>query len=212
MLLLTSAALHTLLILASNSGSPASLEAQRIAAAVEARHRAVNDLQARFVQAYRSAAFGQDVVESGTLRFKRPGRMRWEYRKPERKLFICDGASFYFYVPADRQVIVRRRGGDQGLAYRLLFGEVAVAREFEANIESASADGTRVKLTPRRPDPEVESVVLDVDAGFHLRGIAIRDLQGNRSEFRFEDVRENRGLADSDFRFEIPAGVEVVRE
>ena len=89
---------------------------------------------------------------------------------------------------------------------------MAVAREFEANIESASADVTRVKLTPRRPDPEVESVVLDVDAGFHLRGIEIRDLQGNRSEFRFEDVRENRGLADSDFRFEIPAGVEVVRE
>jgi outer membrane lipoprotein carrier protein len=212
MSLLTLVALDTLLILASSSGSQASLEAQRIAAAVEARHRSIRDFQARFVQAYRSAAFGQEIVESGTLRFKRPGRMRWEYRKPEHKLFICDGTSFYFYVPADRQVIVRQRGGDQGLAYRLLFGEVAVARDFEANVESATADTTRVKLTPRRPDPEVESVLLDVDTKMGLRAIEIRDVQGNRSEFRFEDVRENRGLADRDFRFEIPADVEVVRE
>jgi len=51
-----------------------------------------------------------------------------------------------------------------------------------------------------------------VDSSMRLRGIQILDLQGNRSDFRFEDVRENRGVADSVFRFEIPAGVEVVRE
>jgi outer membrane lipoprotein carrier protein len=212
MLLQTLAALNTLLVLAPSPDHQGALDAQRIAAAVESRHQRVNDLQARFVQAYRSAAFGQELVESGTLRFKRPGRMRWEYRKPERKLFICDGTDFYFYVPADRQVIVRRRERGQGLAYRLLFGEVAMDREFRASIESATASATRIKLTPRRPDAEVASVVLDVDSGLHLRGIEIRDLQGNLSGFRFEDVRENRGVADRDFHFEIPAGVEVLRE
>jgi len=179
---------------------------------VEARHQRVNDYQARFVQAYRSAALGQEIVESGTLRFKRPGRMRWEYRKPEHKLFVCDGADFYFYVPADHQVIVRHRDRDQGLAFRLLFGEVAIGRDFDASVESADSAATRVKLTPRRPDAELASVVLDVDRGMRLRGIEILDLQGNRSHFRFEDVRENRGVADSAFHFEIPAGVEVVRE
>jgi outer membrane lipoprotein carrier protein len=212
MLLQTFVALHTLALLAQSADHQATHDARRIALAVEARHQRVNDLQARFVQAYRSAALGQEIVESGTLRFKRPGLMRWEYRKPERKLFICDGTDFYFYVPADRQVIVRRRERDQGLAYRLLFGEVAVDREFEATIESTDGASTRVKLTPRRPDAEVASVVLDVDSDLHLRGIEIRDLQGNRSGFRFEEVRENRGVADSSFHFEIPAGVEVVRE
>ena len=208
----TLVALQTLLLLAQGPAHPASLDALRIAGAVEARHHRVNDYQARFVQAYRSGTLGQEIVESGTLRFKRPGRMRWEYRKPEHKLFICDGSDFYFYLPADRQVIVRHRDRDQGLAYRLLFGEVAIAREFEATVESTDGSATRVKLTPRRPDAELASVVLDVDSGMRLRGIQILDLQGNRSDFRFEDVRENRGVADSVFRFEIPAGVEVVRE
>jgi len=36
-------------------------------------------------------------------------------------------------------------------------------------------------------------------------------MQGNRTRFRFEDVRENTGLADRLFRFEPPKGVEVIR-
>jgi outer membrane lipoprotein carrier protein len=212
MLLQTLAAMYALLMLAPSSDHQGVLDAQRIAAAVELRHQRVNDLQARFVQAYRSAALGQQIVESGTLRFKRPGRMRWEYSKPERKLFVCDGTTFYFYVPADHQVIVRRRDRDQGIAYRLLFGDVAINREFKATMESTDSSATRIKLTPLRADPDVASLVLDVDSGMRLRGIAIRDLQGNVSEFRFENVRENRGVADRDFHFEIPAGVEVLRE
>jgi len=212
MVLQTFTALCTLLLFAQSPTSPSAPDAQRIAMAVEARHQRLNDIEAHFVQAYRSAALGQKIVESGTLRFKRPGRMRWEYNQPEHKLFVCDGADFYFYVPADRQVIVRRRDRDQGLAYRLLFGEVAVEREFTATLESPEGSLTRVKLTPRHTDADVASVVLDVDSAQRLCGIEINDVQGNRSDFTFKDVRENRGIADSAFRFQIPAGVEVVRE
>ena len=38
----------------------------------------------------------------------------------------------------------------------------------------------------------------------------MRDVQGNRSRFDFDDLRENVGLTDGLFRFEVPQGVEVV--
>jgi outer membrane lipoprotein carrier protein len=212
MLLVTLAVLNALLPEASSHSQSTAASAQQIVAAIDARQRALTDFEARFVQVYRSGVLGQEVIESGSLRFKRPGRMRWEYHKPERKLFVCDGARYYFYVPADRQVIVRARGGDQGLAFRLLSGEIAIAHEFTAVVEQTGPDSTRLRLTPRWPNAEVEAVVLDVDRTFRLRALEIRDLQGNLSQFRFEDIRENRGLADRDFRFEIPAGVEVLRE
>jgi outer membrane lipoprotein carrier protein len=212
MLLVAVAVLNALLPQAPSHSRLTPASAQEIVAAIDARHRGLRDFEARFVQVYRSGVLGQEVIESGSLRFKRPGRMRWEYRKPERKLFVCDGARYYFYVPADRQVIVRVRGGDQGLAFRLLSGEIAIAREFTPVVEQAGPDTTRLRLTPRRPDAEVQSIVLDVDSAFRLRALEIRDLQDNVSQFRFEDIRENRGFADGDFRFEIPAGVEVLRE
>mgnify|MGYP003694233875 CR=1 FL=1 len=36
-----------------------------------------------------------EVVERGTLAIKKPGRMRWEYKEPEHKLFVSDGKQFF---------------------------------------------------------------------------------------------------------------------
>jgi outer membrane lipoprotein carrier protein len=65
---------------------------------VEERSRRTTSLVADFVQTYKSAALGRELVERGTLQLKRPGRMRWEYVHPEKKTFVSDGKSFFFYV------------------------------------------------------------------------------------------------------------------
>src|SRR5688500_858685 len=91
--------LLALLVQATPAAPPPSAGAEELARRVEARHRTVRDLTARFVQTYRSGLVGREIVESGTLSLKRPGRMRWEYREPERKTFVSDGRKYYFYVP-----------------------------------------------------------------------------------------------------------------
>jgi|SRR5579863_7697833 len=42
--------------------------------------------------------------EAGKAYFLRPGKMRWEYEKPEKNLFLVDGKYVWFYAPADRTV------------------------------------------------------------------------------------------------------------
>jgi len=142
---------------------------------------------------------------------KRPGRMRWEYKEPEAKLFVSDGRTFYFYVPADRQVIVSEQDAERSLAGRLLSGRGGILDEFEASLDEPLEEGVlRIRLVPRHEQADVQRAFLDVEPSGRLRAILLEDLQGNRTRFRFEGLRENTGLPDKLFRFEVPAGVEVV--
>ena len=146
------------------------------------------------------------------MSIKRPGRMRWEYKDPERKLFISDGRTFYFYVPADKQVIVSEQDQQRSLAARLLYGKGGLAEEFEASLDEPLEEGVvRLRLVPRREQPDVEQAFVDVEPSGRIRAILLEDVQGNRTRFRFEGVRENTGLKDELFRFEVPKGVEVIR-
>lgn len=195
-------------------GAPAAATvgpAQALARRIEQRHQRVADLTARFVQTYRSGLLSQEVVERGVLSLKRPGRMLWEYRDPEKKTFVSDGKTFYFYIPADRQVIVREQAGERGLPALLLSGREDLLRDFDASLETPPAPGMqRLRLTPKKADAEVERVFLDVDQGDRIRAVRVRDAQGNESRFEFDGIRENVGLPDRLFRFEVPKGVEVV--
>jgi outer membrane lipoprotein carrier protein len=188
-----------------------STPAETLARGLDSRHRSLGDLTARFVQTYRSGLMQREVVESGTVSIKRPGRMRWEYVKPEKKLFIADGKAFYFYVPADKQVIVQESAGRRGLPSLLLSGRSGILEEFTVDLEEAAGGRPRLKCTPRKPDSEVETVYIEADASLRVRSIEVLDPQGNRSRFVFEDIRENVGLKDGLFNFSIPKGVEVVK-
>ena len=163
----------------------------------------------RFVQTYRSGLLGREIRESGHLSLKSGGLMRWEYDTPERKTFVSDGKRFYFYVPADRQVIVKDTGGERSLPAQLLFGGEILAH-FEATLDESDGSLVRLRLIPRTEDPEVATAVLVVDATARIRAIEITDAQGTQSRFDFADLRENVGVKDSLFEFDIPKGVEVI--
>jgi outer membrane lipoprotein carrier protein len=138
--------------------------------------------------------------------------MRWEYQEPEKKLFVSDGKTFYFYVPEDRQVIVQEQDPQRSLAARLLSGGQGLLEEFEASLDEPLEDGVlRVRLVPRHPDAELERAFIDVEPSGVIRSILLEDVQGNRTRFRFEDIRENTGLSDRLFRFQVPSGVEVIQ-
>jgi outer membrane lipoprotein carrier protein len=204
------------LLLASgaNAGAGAARDdpiARRVVERLEEVNARASGLVARFVQSYRSGLLGREVVEKGRVSIKRPGRMRWEYDSPERKLFISDGKTFYFYVPEDHQVIVQKQDDQRSLAVRLLSGEGGLLDEFRATLDEPLEAGVlRVRLVPRREDANLERAFVDVEPSGRLRSILVEDVQGGRTSFRFEDVRETANLPDSLFRFEIPPGVEVI--
>src|SRR5437016_9283855 len=72
-----------------------------VARQVDGRYNRLQTLTADFTEIYQGS--GMERTESGTLWLKKPGKMRWEYRSPEEKLFLGDGKNAWFYVPGDQQ-------------------------------------------------------------------------------------------------------------
>ena len=185
---------------------------------IQAHYDQVQNFEAHFTQRVVHRIVHKVIEESGTMAFKRPGRMRWEYQNPENKLFVTDGEKSYFYVPEDRQVIVSHTpGGAMGLAegspFSIIMGETRLLDAFEIkNSDSGPQVGGEVLLLiPRRPQEDFEEAEIEVrpENGQVMR-VSLLDSQGNRTEFLFDEIRENRGLVDSMFRFSVPSGVDIL--
>src|SRR5437016_14671190 len=98
-------------------------------ARLEARYRTAKTLEASFLERYTEN--GRLVrVEAGTVYFKRPGKMRWDYQAPERNLFLVDGKTAWFYVPADHTAtrVPAKVSADWRTPLALLAGEMKVSR------------------------------------------------------------------------------------
>ena len=218
------AAFATTLAAAGEPAFPAPTpdpEAVALIERVEAYHQSLPHFEARFEQRFSPRIFGRDRVETGRLTVKRPARMRWDYEAPEPKVFVSDGASTWFHVPADQQVVVGAFGDGQGAdgeagglnPLEFLTGDATILDHFDALLASEPPDsGLRtVALVPRQTNGEITSLSLTVNTESGLiQGIESEDLEGNRTTFRFTDFRFGTSPDDSLFTFTIPPGTDVV--
>src|SRR5277367_5195201 len=115
-------------------------EAKLIGAKLEARYRAPRTMQATFLERYSEQGH---VVrsEAGIAYFRRPGKMRWEYESPEKNLFLVDGKTAWFYVPADHTVTraPAKQSTDWRTPLALLAGDMKLLRVC-ARVEPTTAE------------------------------------------------------------------------
>lgn len=211
---------------------PDNREAANLAARLEARYRAAKTLQATFLERY--AENGSLLrSEAGTAYFRRPGKMRWEYEQPEKDLFLVDGKTAWFYVPADHTVtrVPAKQSDDLRTPLALLAGQMKISRAC-ARVELAESEKplreansvlrcrVRGQKQSAGSSSEADSVVgagkndavfFEVvrDTG-ELARLIVRQAGGIEVEFRFQNWRFDPALSDNLFRFEPPAGVAIV--
>lgn len=175
-----------------------------VARKVQAFYERTKDLEAAFVQTYAYAAFGRSQVSRGTLRVKRPGRIRWDYESPERKTVAVVGSRLVQWEPDANQAFVDEHFDSSAMsaAVTFLLGKGSLTRDFELALD---ADGW-LRMRPRKADPRVEWVALEVGASGEVTATRVRDAQGNVNEIRLERVRRNGGLPDAAFEVAIPPG------
>lgn len=189
----------------------ATNDVQAILAAFDAKSQKVRDFTAQFTQTYKSGALGRAIVETGVVKVKRPSRMLFDYEKPEKKLFVADGDSYYFYVPRDKQVMVQNQRGDKRATARIL-AEGRLLDHFRYVGEEADPLGRKILLAPveSEKDANVKRVAIVLDPSLRLLALEIQDAEGSTSRMVFTDFKENVGLKDAQFRFDVPKGVEVI--
>jgi outer membrane lipoprotein carrier protein len=173
-------------------------------------------------------------VEAGTAYFRRAGKMRWEYEFPEKNLFLVDGKSAWFYVPADHTVfrVPAKESTDWRTPLALLAGEVKVSRvcarvEPALHEPAASPDnavlycrlrGTTLSRSKPEDSQESNHAGTGGEAAFfeivratgELVGARIQDSGGVAIDFQFANWQTDPVLADALFRFDPPRGTAIV--
>lgn len=192
--------------------------ATALATSIQRHYDQVRDFQADFTHTYVGGILRKKTVEHGRMAVRKPGRMRWTYTQPEQKLFVSDGNRVYSYVPADKQVYVAAVPADDQATTPALFlaGKGNILRDFTVapvDVPDAPAGSVGLKLTPKRPEREYDWLNLVVDkSSLSLRMLVTSDSQGGLSTFAFTNLRENTGIADKEFVFVMPRGVDVITD
>jgi outer membrane lipoprotein carrier protein len=204
-------------VLLLSLGASAQIDVHSLADQVDAHYNNLQTLRADFTETYSGGGIARN--ESGTLLLKRPGKMRWDYRSPREKLFLSDGHSAWFYVPGDHQA---RRApikqlDDLRSPLRYLLGKTRLEKEFNGlslapDVPPATSGDVVLRGVPKHMEDRVNQVLLEIAPDGAITRIVISENDGSTTEFRLTNQQENVPLADSQFKFHPPEGVEIVDE
>ena len=125
----------------------ARLDVKAVVAEVQKRYDEAADFRARFTQTLTSAALERKTNSSGEVMFKKPGRMRWDYEKPDKSSYVTDGGVLWLYEPDDKQAFKQELKSSQlPAALAFLTGKGKLATEFDITF----AEQVAPTAAPRR--------------------------------------------------------------
>ncbi len=190
---------------------------KQVARQVDDHYNHLTSLKADFSEIYQGS--GMDRRESGTLWLKKPGKMRWDYRSPEEKLFIDDGRTGWLYVPAEKQVrkSAMKNLDDLRSPLAFLLGKTKLEKEldglsFAPDIEAWHSGDVILRGVPRNMQDRVRQVLLEITTGNQIARIMLYATDDSITEYRFSDQQENLRVPDAQFRFSPPPGAEVIED
>ena len=216
----------TLCLLAQLSTEPAA-SVRRF----ESRYRSATTLQTTFLEQYSDNG---RVVRSaaGIASFRRPGKMRWEYHSPDTSLFLVDGKSAWFYVPADHTVtrVPAKHSSDWRTPLALLVGGSKLSRVcsavYQATTEAPQKSGSVVLFcavkgaesgkghSPNREaaaEAQGDAAFLEIDSSTGiLNRVLIKQPGGVAIEFKFANWQFDQPLPESLFHFIASPGTAIV--
>ena len=170
----------------------------------------VRTLDGRFVQT-QTDEHGELVSSgAGRVAISRPGKFRWSYDQPYEQLMVCDGKTIWAYDPDLKQVTVRPAGETlAGTPAELLAQKARLADNFTTK-DLGEKEGLRVvSLEPKNDQSDFKSIELWLKAGVPQR-LRFSDPLGGNTLVELRDVKVNGSVADAQFTFTPPKGVEVV--
>ncbi len=187
-------------------------QAQGVVDRIQDFYETTTDLTGQFHQRV-ELAIGQVEEARGAFSLKRPGMMRWEYERPERRLLVTDGSTLWAYTPLDKQVIVQDlNAAVTSIPFDFLMGAGNLNEQFDVQEVTDQGDSYRLVLRPRRPEPLLREMEMEVEATtLHIRSLTLLDPYDNRTVMRFSHLRVNGGLPANLFSFVPPPGVKILR-
>ncbi len=198
-------------LLALSGARAADDPAKEMLDKIRDRYESIDDGEIRFTQKvkYPMARIEQEVT--GTLQFKKEHKYRVEY---EGQTIVTDGETVWSYSRSTNQVLVDKfQINERTLTPERILGGAPdeYAPTLVGNEKMGKLDMVVLKLTPPDRKSAVKSMKIWVQDGEWLvRRVEMLDIHGKQTTYQVHSFKTNSGVADSEFTFQPPDGVEVV--
>jgi outer membrane lipoprotein carrier protein len=184
----------------------------------ESSYHAVRTIRADFTQTYVSG--GRTRIESGVVYFARTGLMRWDYQRPQPKLFLSDGKTLMLYIPAEKQFTRSplKASDDIRVPFRLLLSRLELRRIFSRlefapeALEHQAADRVLRAYPKKSFQGDYQQVLMVIGPQFDIRRLVVILPDQSTMEFSFDHIERNVPVSRSLFRFTPPPGTEVIEQ
>jgi len=189
-----------------------------VLARVQARYAAIERMQASFNQVTFNATMGKEQSSSGLYYAEKPGKVRWDYEKPDVQHLVVSGGKVLFYVPSDKQLIFSdaREMEELKALLDLLGGQSNVMVRFKARLmaddkRDPKSDHYVVRIVSKRPMGNL----LRLDLSINKKTLLVQestylDIYGNRTRISFSRIRMPERFKSSLFKLDIPQDVTVI--
>ncbi len=204
---------------------------QNVKAASETSPLTVDQILEQVENKYNNSKFSADFIQnsflkamditdfaSGKVFIKYPGKMRWEYEKPNRQIYITDGENLWVYRPEENQVQTGKAPeffkGGKGASF---LSDIRLIRQkFDISLKPGPPEESdlfhHLKLIPREKTLDITEVRLMVSKQtYNVLQVMTLDFYGNENRIDLINFVFGGNLDESLFSFEIPAGVDVVQ-
>ena len=192
---------------------PASAESITLDQAVnglQGTYEKVTDFKATFKQVVQRKHLPRPLKKQGSVYFKKPGMMRWDYAQPDRLYYISDGETLWSYQPEDKLVHkLRVKESELYSTLKFLFGQGDVRSEFKVRLGEAQEGRVALVLTPKVNQSNYKTLTLHLDPKtWEIRETVLIDPLDNVSRVTFIDPSYDTLKAEG-FKFTPPKGVRV---
>ena len=178
------------------------------------KHYRDNNFKAEFIQESTVKAMEITDFASGKMFVRYPGKMRWEYEKPEKQVIITDGLKLWIYRPADNQVMTGSAPAffSDGQGASFLSDITLVRKKFQITLGESKDDFFyELKLKPLEKTLDVTDIRLSVTKNtFTVIRVITYNSYGDENRIEFLNHKFNADLKDSLFSFEAPEGADVL--
>lgn len=198
------------LVLAGTLASVAApLTPQQKQQAVETISKAVSamkSMQCTFVQTKHMAMLDDRMVSYGTMHYRQPDRLRWEYTRPYSYLFIFNGAKVYVGNKARKNVIDtasnRLFREIAGIMMSTVTGKALTDSEaFDMDIDGGEKEW-HVTLVPKKKEMKrmFHKVVLVFNrADAAISAVELYEKNGDKTEIRMSGLAQNTQIDEAVF-------------
>jgi len=149
---------------------------------------------------------------SGKMLLLRPGRFRWDYKKPYEQQIVSNGKKVWLYDVDLEQVTVKTLDGVLGSTPALLLSsDTPIEENFTVRELGAEQDLQWVELMPLQKETGFEKLILGFD-DTNLINMELHDAFGQLTRLRFSEIERNPVIDPAQFDFIPPKDVDVIGE